>query len=255
MRFRDILMASSIGGGSGWTPYSLSPSSQGLWWDALPSTWRSNGGITVATGVSSWRDNFLGRDATQGTGSLQPALAAAGLGYNCPIGDGLDDTLNFASTGLPSGAAEGDLYVLCRQDALVADATRRYVTAYGDFDGANRRSAERIVATGVNRAETVTGDGTTKLAVNTTVDLSGWHLVRARFRATTTYLSVDGGSESNVAAVPVTINTRGRLFASNNTAAGNFWAGAIASVFWSFAALTDAETDLITTYFMSRKGS
>lgn len=72
---------------NGWTPDQISPA---LWLDA--SVFSS---ITIATGVSEWRDiSGNNRHATQATTSLQPAYQATGL-------NGLP-TINWGDFGLLS---------------------------------------------------------------------------------------------------------------------------------------------------------
>jgi len=62
---------------------------------------RSDLGITIGTGVSTWADQSgNGNDVTQATGSKQPAYTASSAVFNnkpCLRGDGVDDVL--ANTG------------------------------------------------------------------------------------------------------------------------------------------------------------
>lgn len=61
--------------------------------------WRSNFGITIATGVSQWDDQSgNARHLAQATGTKQPAFAASGGPRNRPViaADGVDDFLRVA---------------------------------------------------------------------------------------------------------------------------------------------------------------
>ncbi len=59
-------------------------------------------GITIGTGISLWEDQSAANaDASQGTGSAQPARNAAALnGHDTVLFDGGSDVLNFASLDL-----------------------------------------------------------------------------------------------------------------------------------------------------------
>lgn len=77
-----------------WTPAVLRP---GAWFDADDLST-----ITIATGVSEWRDKSgNGRNATQTTGGNQPALSVGSFnGRNTLLFDGVDDFMTYDGTFL-----------------------------------------------------------------------------------------------------------------------------------------------------------
>jgi hypothetical protein len=81
-----------------WTPSLLPPSLLSLWLDADdPST------ITIATGVSEWRDKSRnGNNAIQATGSFQPSYSATAFPGNLPgvLFDGIDDIMDVSTTAM-----------------------------------------------------------------------------------------------------------------------------------------------------------
>lgn len=200
------------------------------WWDADSHYWGLTGGMTIATGISSWMDIVAGYAATQATGSAQPVFSPAGFnGGPCVSFDGTDDILRTTDAtlmaALPSGASPGELWFLGQQDALVADTNAKVAFSYGNSTGSGTRALQRAVVTGANR-----GSGFAEVAKTDAVtDYSTRHVSRLAVGATAFDLYIDGGAALNQAQVPATVNTR--LSLGNNGAstptANRFWTGSI----------------------------
>jgi hypothetical protein len=93
-----------------WTPDLLvAQSNLSVWFDA-----NDTGTITIATGVSSWRNKSRnGNNATQGTASLQPAFSRTSFfGRPGITTDGVDDNMTFAAT-FGVGNTTHAVYILC----------------------------------------------------------------------------------------------------------------------------------------------
>jgi len=183
--------------------------------------------ITIATGVSSWKDIVAGYDAVQAVGAAQPIYDPYSFnGQPGVLFDGIDDELTFTPSGqFPANADPCELWALCSQDALVADVTNRAVVSYGQFSNTNSRHIGRIVVSGVNRIRSNTGDGAGQARTGTIVNMSSRHVVRLQVGATTSTLTGDKIAEGSVASVPATVALRFRLGASPAGTTALFWQG------------------------------
>lgn len=65
-----------IGGVNAYNPVVALGNDLLAWWDADAHYWGANGGMTIATGVSSWRDIGAGYSAVQASGAAQPVFSA-----------------------------------------------------------------------------------------------------------------------------------------------------------------------------------
>lgn len=213
----------------GWSPFVLGASLL-AWWDAERSDLiTQSGGL-----VSSWRDIVAGYDATQSVGASKPAYS--GTGFNNRPGlifDGVDDELTCVAGGLLAqlgGSASYELWLAVSQDALVADATTRFLLNVGDGSVNTSRSVNRLVSGGVNRARTLVGNGASSVgASQTTTDFSGRHIVRGASTATDVTTTVDGVASSTAAVVPNTTATRLRLGAGSAASAASFHNGVVSA--------------------------
>jgi hypothetical protein len=203
------------------------------WWDAGSSYWGSNGGVTTATGVSSWRDIVAAYDLTQGTPASQPVRSG-----NSMMFDGIDDF--FTTTDATLMAALGgsvfyEVWALVRQDSPVAEASTRYIWCVGG-SSVTRRAVARSSVGAFNRPRVECGDGTAANAQAPTVipTLDSRHVVRAIFSAATSgYIcEVDGVQAAFSITVPPISTTadRMRIGALSNAAAAGFWFGQIDAV-------------------------
>lgn len=222
------------------------------WWDADPATWGSKGGVTVATGVSSWRENVAGYAATQGTGSLQPVWSASSFNGGAGVSyDGTDDVLTCTDAtllaALPIGANPAEMWLLGQQDALVGDTSTRYAFSYGGSNGGTWRGMSRVVSTGVNRCQGDPGD------TDGTVNFSTRHVVRFQIGATATDIAVDGNSPAHLNVVPATATSaRVRLGSRNSTSAALFWQGQIAAALITMP-LSASKAATLQTYLLNRR--
>ena len=185
--------------------------------------------------ITGWTDIIGGYELTRADIPTSPTYNPTGLAGTPSISFSnaqyLTTTDANLMAALPDGAEPCEIWALCSQDALPADTTTRHVASYGGSSLVTGRSISRTVNTGVNRTRTYTGIGASATNVNdTTVDLSGIHVLRGVFGATDTSLSIDGGTNGSAAAVPATTNSRLRIGSLNASGPSNHWQGEIAAV-------------------------
>lgn len=223
------------------------------YWDA-----RRTDLITISTGVSSWKDITHGYAATQGTGSAQPTYSATSFGGDPGLTfDGVDDCLTSTDAGLlaalPASASHCELWLLCQQDALVADGSQRHFLNYGNGNGNPSRAIVRIAQGGQNCAEGITGSGAASgVAINTTVNFSTRHALRWEVAASASQLTVDGTAPVSVSVTPSTTASRLRLGANSAATAANFAQGVIAVAMVTLP-LSDSKTAALQSWLMSRR--
>ncbi|MCK1367602.1 hypothetical protein [Bradyrhizobium sp. 62] len=214
--------------------------------------------LITGLNVSSWRDIVAGYPAVQATGSAQPVYSISSFNGAPGIAfDGASQQLTCTDAAflaaLPSGAGPYEIWALIQQDALPADTTERIAVAVGGASLVTGRALSRIVTSATNRARSRTGNGAASTNIDdTAVDLSTRHVLRLAVGATSSALTVDGGTPSTASVVPSTTNTRLRLGASNATAAVNFWQGQIAAILIT-QPLSAAKAAALQSYLTRRK--
>lgn len=227
MRFPDIVaVAAAQGGGVPFAPADLGASLLAAW-DA------ERADLITGASVSSWKDTVAAYDAVQATGANQPAYSATSFNGRPGVTfNGTSSELTYAATtGLPTSATACEMWALVDQTALAADATIRFIVAWGGTASTNNRLLRRSVST-LNRGSTSVGNGSTSVASQTiAVDFSGRHLIRGIVSATDTSAVIDGTAGGANAVVPATGTTRLRLGAGTANTAANFWQGVINCVF------------------------
>lgn len=194
-------------------------------WDAEEAS-----SITLSgAAVTGLRELVGGTTYAPGTASTRPNYSATAFnGRPGIVPDGVDDYLAASEIRGPSGATPCEMWALASQDLLGSVAGYTQIIGYGSNITVNTsRCMGRLAVSSVNRARVVVGTGAAAGADNvTTVDLSGIHVLRAVFGATSTSFSVDGGTPVVVAAVPATAAQRTTLFAAQGLTTG-WWAGAL----------------------------
>jgi hypothetical protein len=245
------------GGGRPYNPMTALGPSLLAWWDADQSYWGANGSMTMATGVSSWKDIVAGYNATQATGSAQPTFSSTSFGGKPGVSfDGVDDNLLCTDAGLlavlPTGATPCELWVLVENDAPASDATIRYAFGYGNA-GPTQREIGRAVVSGVNRGRVGVGDGTSALGANDTgTDLSTRHAMRAQYGATASSIIVDADAGASLSVIPGSTATRLRIGAQPNAGAIAIWQGPIAAAFITLP-LTTAQAAQHQNWLLGRR--
>lgn len=236
-------------------------------WITQAATATSTGGVFVSltngTTLAYQGDgtsfNYVGRaqvvqGSTPGQWVATPAGPAYGFGRPGVIFDGSDDELTLASVPFPTGANACEIWALVDQTALVADTTDRRVFSYGGNANATSRQMRRVVATGVNRARIASGDGAVAADVtNSSVDLSGRHVMRGIVRAADIQIDVDGVASLTAPVTSATGTARTRIGANTADSAGGFWQGQIAAVLVTSTLSADQASQLLT-YLKSRGG-
>lgn len=227
-----------------WTPLRLPASARGGLWDAMNTPSLSLSG----SNVTAWADRFAAAAVSQGTGADQPTYSAAG--FNGGPGLAFDGvTQNLAATpapaALPTGSTEGWFFALVKQDALPANTTIRFAAGMGgDTANAGRRLG-RAVTTGVNRMR---ADNFSTNLLDTAVDLSGYHLLAAKWSADPLITGrIDGAATSPATATPASLSTatsRFRIGATCASTLANTWQGMIARVLVT-GALTAEELEKV----------
>lgn len=162
--------------------------------------------------------------------AARPAYNATGGANGTPVlvADGNDDVLSADSVPWPSGAAACEMWFACSQVFNAADTAIRVGFSYGSFSGSssNSRVLRREVVSAVNRARAIVGTGSAVSFGGTTVDLTGFHVIRLRIDGTDAAISVDGNTPTTAARVPATATLRTALFGQLSLASG-FWGGAM----------------------------
>ena len=226
-----------------WVPTDLGVSLI-AWWDADDLATIT---LEETTRVTVWTDKASGFAPDQDTGlPARPIYSATGFnGHPCITFDGINHHLSLENTGpLPIGAAPCEIWALVDQTALVADTIVRCVFAYGDSANGGRRLSRNVV-TGVNRGRASTGTGAAQVNVtDTAIDLSGRHVMRARYDGTTTSIAVDAGAAVSAAAVPATLTTWCRIASNDGDPSGLRWQGSIAAILVTELLTTDQATAL-----------
>ena len=205
----------------------------------------------AAGAVSSWSDRKSGAAFVQATGANQPVASLTSFNGRPGVTfDGSNDQLAYTGipTGWPTGAAEGEVWVLVSQDALAADATARTAVGYGGVTSATWRAIQRTVSGGVNRAR-ISGAGS--LVADATVDLSGRHNFAGLFPSGTMGITVDGGAVATTSVTQATGTTTARLGATSGGTL--FWNGVISEVL-VIAGNTDAgQRSSLAAYFAAKR--
>lgn len=204
---------------AGFTPLDLGAKLI-AWW-APPV---SGDNVTLSgSDIASWTDEVGGYALSQATAANRPAYAATGFGgLACAEFDGVNDHLSLSPVPAAFPATGGgELWVSCRQDALVADSSIRRAFSYGT--GSRQRLLWREVSGGANRAV---------FYVNTTTpanptDLSGIHIMRGVATGTHVRADVDEVVGSELAQIPDTDLTGVVAIGSNPGGSGAFWHGAV----------------------------
>lgn len=207
-----------------WTPFLAAPYAI---WDAKRL---DNLTLTaIASGdVANWRDGV--NSFSPSAASLRPSFTSTGFnGHEVVTFNGTDDVLASGNTGvLPVAAVPCEIWGIIDQTALAADATLRWIIAWGSGTGAIARGVARNVSSGANRIEVRVGNGSTiDIAFNNSVAFSGRHIFRAIITGTTIQVDLDGVAGSPVSSVPNTNTTRTRIGASANTGADLYHQGGI----------------------------
>lgn len=235
-----------------WSPSALGSSLIDMWDAEKPATLTLSGAA-----VSAWASAKNGYSAAQAVSASKPIYSATGFNGRANVDfDGADDSLTYSGVGvLPVGASPCEIWALVDQQALAADTSPRCIIGYGgDVAGISRRLVRAVVG-GINRAQMVVGNGgiNTVTITDTDTDLSGNHVIRAQFGATTASLSVDGGAPTTAPAIPNTSDVRTRIGAINFNTAQSFWNGGIPFVAITTPLSTDQAAKMLN-YLKNRGG-
>lgn len=218
-------------------------------WDAT-----ATGSIALSgAAVTGWTELVGGGVAAPGGATTRPIYSATGFNSKTAAitFDGIDDYLRRDQAWL-AGAAAGEIWALLRQDHLASTAGDKIVVSVGPTTGSTTaRQIIRTPVSAVNRALVYSGNGTTvDFATASTVDFSGYHLVRTIWTGTQASISLDGGTAATVASVPNTATARTTIGANAATSA-SFEAMALSAVIITNALSSDKATAL-RTHLQSR---
>lgn len=215
-------MPFSLGIVAGYNPLTAIPGLHGYFEARDAASMTLSGGL-----VSEWRCKVTGFATSQGTVPAQPTLVTPTPGNPRLRFDGVDDCLLGTNHPYPIGNTACEIWLLMAQGSLVADATQRYALGIGE-GAAYQRTISRVVSSGVNRARTQIGNGTTTGShTHPSVDFSAAHVIRQILTASEVTTLVDGVQVGPTAVVADVRNARFRFGAFVNTLAGNFLAGDI----------------------------
>lgn len=220
-------------------------------WDAEVASTLTLSGPSVTT----WTDRKVGYAPTQAVGGSKPLYSATSFNGRPGITfDGLDDYLLLASSSIPSGAIDLELWALLDQTSLVADTTDRYALSIGGAASVNNQvRLMRSVVSGVNRAGARAGNGTTNNGVNTiAADFSGRHVIRAKFNQSGFSVAIDGSALTTSASIIP--NTTGTAIALGANLAGGGAAKCVMNAALITSALNADQAAQLTQYLKTRGG-
>jgi len=225
------------------------------WWDADSSYWGANGSITIATGVSSWKDNVAGYNAAQATGSSQPTFFATSFASGPGVSfDGTDDALACTDAALlaalPGAANPAEFFAVAQNDAV---STVRFAASYG----AGNTSGRSMGTNGAADVRGIVGDNTAT-AINISSG-SSWaagtrRAIRLSVGATQSIMYADGVAGAPISLVPGTTASRLRIGAGSAGSAGNFWQGTVQAVLVVKATASADKFNALQNWLNNRKG-
>lgn len=197
------------------------------YWDAT----RTDKLTLVSGGVSSWKDIKNNYDLIQTSATARPIYSATSFGGDPGLSfDGTDDFLHLTPHSFPINAVGSEIWCVCSQDALVADAAVRHVVAMG-ASSTTYRSLARTTSGGLNLVRAGAGAGAgAVLSTLDGVDISGRLVMRGVFDGANVWVEANGVADPSSAVVPTTSNVRMRVGAFVNSGAGNFWLGQVAVI-------------------------
>lgn len=229
-------------GDSGWTPLDLNTNTL-AWWDS------SQGVSTSSSSVTSWIDRKSGYNAVQGTSASQPTFSVTSFnGAPGITSDGTDDFLEIETSPFPIDANPIEIWAVSQNTDIISTTTRILVSY-----GAAAATARRLGRQTGNTMFIATGTGGGAPFAATTDTVPSRHVLNARIGATTSFVSIDGGTENSVSAVPATTNTRFRIFANSGSASANqFWQGVTRHIVIT-SPLTSGQRTLMLAWAMSQR--
>ncbi len=225
-----------------WSPFGWSTTTRRGFSPAqltsLRGWWKSDAGVTIATGVSSWLDQSgNGNTLLQATGAAQPALTAGAInGLPALTFDGTDDSMRAVFTLVQPET----IFIVMSQ---VSHAQFDMM-----FDGStttNVMSLQQTVATPgmAIRAGTL-------VATNTNLAIGTFGLVTAIFNGASSVLQVNNTTETTGNAGA--LDGAGLRLGTRGDAGGNFGNVQIAEVIVMGAVATAAERASMKAYVLAR---
>lgn len=198
-----------------------------FWCDGGKMIWNAEDVFPQVTPLDAWNDrDGTGLTLAQATVANQPAwdLLTGWRGIGAGTTFGADDFMSVASTtGLPTGASAGEVWVLCDQTTEASTTDDLTIFAYGGTTAGTYRAIQRVVVDGINRARVT--DGTISIT-DTEVDFSGPHYVRLWMDGSTMGMGLDGRDVGSAALTPST-GTSIVTMGIATSATGATWGGTI----------------------------
>ena len=220
-----------------WTPYDLGPGCLSAWWSADDhgTARMTDDGAGL---ISNWVDRAQGLALTATT-TARPTWASTAFN-GAKAGLTFDGTANAlvttTLTGLPTGAVDGEIWVVCQSTRTSVDSATYCAVRYGGTaDGAFRGlSRSRPSANGRAKVDVSSVEGANTL-IDTALDADVALLsMRGKFSGTTLAQDVNGAAATPGSATGVTTlntgTTRLRVGSGISGSAGNFWKGPIRHV-------------------------
>lgn len=223
---------------SGFDPTDIANLS--LWLDASDAST-----ITTETGVSQWDDKetSAANNATQGTGSLQPATGGSLNSLNVINWDGTDDLMNVASfTSILSRLNAFTVFILFKADTAAGTLLASTI------DGSNRFAIG--FASGDVIGETFNGSDFTVESTPFSDTVSGHVVTVTNSSSNVISLFLDGiqGAGTDLAA---TANTAGTTIGARTDGGVNY-GGDIAEIAVYSRELTSVEISQVETYLSDK---
>jgi hypothetical protein len=236
----------------GFTPRSLA----GLigWWDAADSST-----ITVATGVSDWRDKSgvgSGKTLLQTTANNQPAYTASIGGKAAILYDGTNDELATSGNVTLIGADyTWTMFSVSRADAQAAGG----IINQDDFLSPRPPQFQRMWANTFPSARstrvfiTNSADSSVGAISGAVVLQSTPFVLTSSQSADTSNIWVNGANNGNSAVTPKAVQFSKRLFVGS-LSGGSYWNGAIGEAIIYSRALTTSERQSVERYLGTKWG-
>lgn len=222
---RTALKLALFGGQQLWTPLAhIAELGIVAWWDASFGV-TSSGGV-----VGAWLDRVGSNSASQATGSLKPSYSLTSLnGYPGISTDGADDYLGIVGVpaAFPIGGNFGWMLGVAGQNFLAVEETDgSELISYGSSTVNTGRELYRKPSGGVNRCG---ADNNSTAIVETTIDVSGIHVLFGQYGGGAISGAVDGvsfGPVSRTVSTGLTVVRLGRWVSTSPT----YWKGPIGHV-------------------------
>jgi len=216
-----------------------------MWFDAADTDT-----ITVATGASQWdnKSGDSGRDATQGTGGLQPATGTRTInGLNALDFDGVDDLMSIAGVrSIFSISANFTFFIVIQSDVAAPPTQMTFSSTDGNEDRFMQMLNTSEIRTGTN-------DGANKGKSTAFTDITSPHVVSFTNTSSNVINQFLDGTLSTGTNAPFGSSSFATTIGARTSGDLNF-NGLIAEIIVYSRIISTAERELVETYLTEKWG-